>query len=462
MTNYEKRNQFTFGLGTIGRDMLYTMVSMYLLVYLTEILNLPDSIMWWMTGALTVLRIFDAFNDPIMGFLVDNTRSKRFGKFKLWIIVGGLIGGIFTILLFTDFGLSGVAYIVSFVVIYLMWDLTYGANDIAYWSMLPSLSLDQKQREKTGAFARICANIGMYVIVVGILPITKALGGDKRAWFILACAVVLITWAFLSFTIFGVRENRSISVKQEGTSLKEMFKILFKNDQLLFTAISMALFMIGYCTTTSFGVYFFKYAFKNEGMYSVFAGILGVSQLAALLIFPVFSKRYTRKQLYTFATILVVIGYIIFFFAPMNMLPIGLAGILIFIGQAFIQLLMLMFLTDTVEYGQWKFGHRNDSITFSVQPFINKIGGAIASGIVGITLIISSINSSATPDDVPESGILIMKFAMLIIPLISIFCGYLVYRFKFKITKEMFDSIVKDLEERGDITTQDTVSSEIE
>ncbi len=450
MNSSSRRNRYFFGLGTVGRDMLYSLVSMYLLFYLTDILNLPDSTMWWMTGALTMLRVFDAVNDPIMGFLVDNTHT-RFGKFKPWIALGGLFGGVFTVLLFTDLGLRGAGYVTSFVIIYLLWDFIYGANDIAYWSMLPSLTIDQKEREKTGSFARICANIGMYVVVVGIVPITKAMGNGKDAWFIFACAVVIITWAFLCFTLFGVKENRSLYKKDEGTSLKELFIVLFKNDQLMFTAISMALFMIGYSTTTSFGLYYFKYAYKNENMYSVFAGVLGVSQLLALTIFPVFSKRYSRKQLYGFATVLVVLGYIVFFLSPMNMIYIGIAGVLIFIGQAFIQLLMLVFLADTVEYGQWKLGRRNESITFSVQPFINKIGGAIASGIVGATLIISGINSAATPDDVTETGLTIMKIAMLILPLISIAAGYVVYRLKFKIDKEMFDRIVKELAKRGDI-----------
>ncbi|NLV37113.1 MAG: MFS transporter [Clostridiaceae bacterium] len=448
-----KRNRYFFGLGTVGRDMLYSLVSLYLMVYLTEILDLPDSTMWWMTGILTILRVFDAVNDPFMGYLVDNTNT-RFGKFKPWIALGGLFGGLLTVLIFTDLGLRGAAYIVSFTIIYLLWDFIYGANDISYWSMLPSLTLDQKEREKTGSFARICANVGMYIVVVGILPITNALGGDKKAWFIFAVAVVLLTWAFLCFTLFGVKENRSLYKKEEHTSLKEMFSVIFKNDQLLFTAISMALFMIGYCTTTSFGVYFFKYAFKNEGMYSVFAGILGVSQLLALACFPLFSKRYNRKQLYGFSTVLVVLGYIVFFFAPMNMIYIGIAGVLLFIGQAFIQLLMLMFLADTVEYGQWKLGRRNESITFSVQPFINKIGGAIANGIVGATLIISGINSAATPDDVTDTGLLIMKLAMLILPLLIIAAGYIVYRLKFKIDKDMFDKIVSDLKTRGDINPE--------
>lgn len=446
-------NRYMFGLGTIGRDMLYTMVSMYLLFFLTDILDLPDSTMWWMTGAMTILRIFDAVNDPIMGFLVDNTRS-RYGKFKPWIVIGGIVGGIFTILLFYDFGLSGLGYVIFFVIIYLLWDLTYGANDIAYWSMLPSLTLDQKERENTGSFARICANIGLFTTVVGVLPFTNALGGDKKAWQITVIAIVLITWAFLMFTVFGVKEDKSITVKQEATSLKEMLKILFQNDQLLFTAISMALFMIGYCTTTSFGVYYFKYAFKDEGMYSVFAAILGISQLAALSVFPLFSKNYSRKTLYAWSTILVVIGYGIFFVSPMNMMFIGIAGILLFTGQAFIQLLMLMFLTDTVEYGQWKLGRRNESITFSVQPFINKIGGALGNGIVGVTLIISGINAAATPADVTDSGLLIMKLAMLILPLIFIALGYIIYDKKFKIDKQMYDNILSELAARGEINRE--------
>ncbi len=446
-----KRNRYFFGLGTVGRDMLYNLVSMYFMYYLTDVLNLPDITMWYMTGALTFLRIFDAVNDPIMGVLVDNTRSS-YGKFKPWIAIGGVVGGILTVLLFTDLGLRGTGYVISFIIIYLTWDLTYGANDIAYWSMLPSLSIDQNEREKTGSFARICANVGMYIGVIGIPAVTGAMGDDTNAWFTVASGIVIISLLFLCFTLFGVREDRSISTKTDTTSLKEMFGVLFKNDQLLFTAVSMALFMIGYVTTTSFGIYFFKYAFKDEGMYMVFAGILGVSQLLALSVFPALTKKYSRRQLYAFSTILVVIGYILFFLSPMNMIFIGIAGVLLFIGQAFIQVLMLMFLADTVEYGQWKLGRRNESITFSVQPFINKIGGAIASGIVGVTLIISGINAARTPDDVTGTGLFIMKLAMLILPLFFIAAGYLVYRAKFKIDKELFDKIVSDLKERGDLS----------
>jgi melibiose permease/lactose/raffinose/galactose permease len=450
MSNITKRNRYFFGLGTVGRDMLYALVSLYLVFYLTEILDLSDTTMLWMTGVLTVLRIFDAVNDPFMGYLVDNTQS-RYGKFKPWIAIGGVIGGILTVLLFTDLGLAGLAYVLTFALFYLLWDFTYGANDIAYWSMLPALTIDQKEREKTGSFARICANIGMYLVVVGIIPVTNALGGDKNAWFVFSIIVTLLTWFFLLFTLLGVKEKRHLYKKEERTSLKELISVIFRNDQLLITAIAMGLFMIGYCTTTSFGVYYFKYAYKDENMYAVFAGILGLSQLVALSIFNLFSKKYNRKQLYTFSTILVVLGYLIFFVAPEEMRFIGPAGVLVFVGEAFIQLLMLMFLADTVEYGQWKLGRRNESITFSVQPFINKIGGAIANGIVMLTAVLSGINAAASPSDVTAGGLLMMKIAMLILPLCFIVAGYLIYLYKFKIDQEMFDRILTDLAARGDL-----------
>ncbi|MDD3141239.1 MAG: MFS transporter, partial [Lachnospiraceae bacterium] len=137
---------------------------------------------------------------------------------------------------------------------------------------------------------------------------------------------------------------------------------------------------------------------------------------------------------------------------PTNtMIFIGIAGILLFVGQAFIQLLMLMFLADAVEYGHWKLGKRNDSITFSIQPFINKTGGAVASGIVGAVIIISGIKDADTAADVTASGLLMMKTAMLVFPLICIVIGYFVYRAKYKIDKAMYDKIIKELEERGQL-----------
>lgn len=445
-------NRWTFGLGTVGRDMVYTMISMYLMFYLTDVLQLSDDVLWWVTGIIMAARVFDAFNDPFMGVIVDNTHTK-YGKFKPWICIGAVLVSILTVLLFSNFGLSGSAFIIVFGIIYVLWGIAYTMNDISYWSMLPTLSQDQREREEIGSVSRICASIGLFAVVTLIVPVTEAIGGVvgslQKGYFILSIILVVIMLAFLCFTVFGVKEPMLGNKKEEHTSVKELVRIIFKNDQLLVTALAMALFMIGYSTTTSFGLYYFKYVYGDEGMYSVFALILGVSQIFALSIFPVLGKRYPRKKLYAFSTALVVTGYLIFFFAPTNtMLFIGIAGLILFIGQAFIQVMTLMFLTDSVEYGEWKFGKRNDSVTFSLQPFINKMGGAIASGVVGAIVIVSGMSQAQSAADMTTSGIFILKMAMMVFPLICIVIGFLVYRSKYVLDEEMYGKIVRELGER--------------
>lgn len=449
----KNHNHITYGLGTLGRDMVYTLISMYLMFYLTDILQLTTSQLWWITAIIMGARIFDAFNDPIMGVIVDNTNTK-YGHFKPWIVIGGVLSGLITVLLFTDLGLQGAGFTVAFGILYVAWGISYTMHDISYWSMLPTLSQDLREKEKIGSVARICASIGLFAVVSLVVPITEMIGNAQgsmqKGYQTFSIICVAFMWVFLLFTIFGVREpRRGENTKEEKTSLKELVRIIFKNDQLLITAIAMALFMIGYTTTTSFGLYYFKYVYGDEGMYSVFALILGVSQIFALAIFPQLGKRFKRKTLYTASTVLVAIGYIIFFFAPTDtMLFIGIAGLILFIGEAFLQVLTLMFLTDSVEYGEWKFGKRNDSVTFSLQPFINKMGGAISSGVVGAVVIISGMQEATGPADMTAEGLLILKAAMLIFPLICILVAFVFYSKKYILDEEMYAKVVKELEER--------------
>ncbi|MCL2500499.1 MAG: glycoside-pentoside-hexuronide (GPH):cation symporter [Defluviitaleaceae bacterium] len=451
-----KRNRFTFGLGTVGRDMVYALFSMYLIFYMTDALALPASTMMWVGWIIVGARIFDALNDPVMGLIVDNTRT-RWGKFKPWITVGTLASPIFTVLLFTDFGgFDGPGYIIRFAVIYVLWGLAFTTHDISYWSMLPAISVNQKEREKIGSIARICASVGMFIVVVGIVPVTGMLGERfgslARGYTVFAVIVSVIMAAGMCVTLFGVKEPKIITAKPQHTPLREIFKIIGKNDQLFYTAIAMTLFMVGYITTTTFGIYFFEYDYGNVDMYAAFAGILGVSQITALVIFPLLAKRFKRRDLFTAAFTMMSAGYVIFFFAPVTtMVFIGISGVLLFVGQGFIQILMLMFLADSVDYGHWKLGKRNESICFSLQPLINKMGAAIGSGVVINVLIFSGIQDAQSAADVTREGLLVMRTAMLLFPMVCIAVSYILWRVKFKITEEFHAQILSDLREKGEL-----------
>jgi len=448
-----KRNKYFFGLGTVGRDMFYAFEANALLYFLSNILSLSIARFAAVSLVLSVLRIFDALNDPITGLLVENVDTK-YGKYKPCILFGGLASVAFFLILFGNVG-TGTGFVIIFAIAYLLWDISYGLNDIAYWTLLPALTVDQKQRENYGAFARICANVGMYIVMVGWQPVTSAMGNTPRSWFIVACILCVLFLGFLLFPLLGVKERRNFAAEEENTSLRDMWKALTGNDQLMWTTLSMALFMVGYCTTTGFATYYMQYIFGDINMYAVLAGFCGVAQLVALVIFPAVSKKKNRKQLYTISTILVIIGYGVFFFADKSIVLIGFAAVIIFIGQAFIQLLMLMFLADTIEYGQWKMGKRSESITFSIQPLINKIGGALSTALISLSIILAGIKSAdsdVAAESIDAGGVIVIKIAMFVIPLIFILAGYLIYRKKYTISEEKYAHILEDLKARGQMS----------
>ncbi|MDR0489496.1 MAG: MFS transporter [Propionibacteriaceae bacterium] len=168
-------------------------------------------------------------------------------------------------------------------------------------------------------------------------------------------------------------------------------------------------------------------------------------------------KKLKRRLLYTVATALIAVGYVLFFFAPRNIVIIGAAALLLFVGCAFVTVLMLVFISDTIDYGHWKLGRRNTAITFALQPFINKVGAALAAQIVAITLIVTGINEAKTPDDVTEQGLFTMRIVMMGLPLLLTVVGYCLYRWKYRIDESFHAEILTDLRHRGQLVDEGNV-----
>ncbi|PIF01734.1 MAG: hypothetical protein CR979_02050 [Propionibacterium sp.] len=221
--------------------------------------------------------------------------------------------------------------------------------------------------------------------------------------------------------------------------------MIWGNDQLVWISLAMLIYMTGYTATASLGIYYFKYIYGDEATYSVFAAVLAAAQLAGLAIFPLFADRMSRRQLHALGTLLCLAGLAVFLAAEYSIFLVALAGILLFVGQAFIQLLMLMFIADCVEYGQWKLGRRNESITLSLQPFVYKASNAIATGLVGIALVVSGISRVDNPADLTADGRWAFKAVMMGVPMVLITISYLVVRRKYRIDEERYAQIVADL-----------------
>ena len=451
------RDRWLYGVGTLGRDMTYTLVAFFLIFYLTDVVDVDNRTLGWITAILLVVRLVDAVLDPIVGALVDSTRT-RWGQFKPWMALGGLVSGVFTVLLFTDLGLTGTQFVVVFCLVNLLWGVGWAAHDIAYWGMLPALSLNAADRERTAAIAKIFATLGQFAVVVGVPLITAGIavsvGGAERAWQLVALGCSLAMVATMGITIAGVRQRSDIDLEGERTGLRELARALFRNDQLLWAATAYLLFMVGYGLPGSFGLYFFKYAYGDESVFSLFAACVGVGQLLGQATFPMLVRRFGRSRLYSVSTVAIVISFVAFAVAPMNLLILGAIAVVMFFLASLIMLLMLVFQADTIEYGQWKLGQRNGAVTFALQPFINKVSGATNTAIVGVVVIVSGINDAQSKADVTAQGQLLLRLAMVILPAVLVAIGYAVWRRRFVIDEALHARIVAELDARGDLAVE--------
>jgi melibiose permease len=473
-----RRNKLAYTMPAIGRDMMYALYSTYLIVFFTNALGLSDFELIAVGVVITIARIWDAINDPIMGVIIDNTKSK-FGKFKPWILSGAIFSGMFIFLLFQDYELTGWAFISLFALLYILSGMTFTMNDISYWSMYPSFTTNPQERESIGSLARIFASLGMF-LVIAFVPIIyqNYSGGPKQAFVLIALVISLIFIGSQFVVFFGVKEqpNEIINVIQAKTKFKDLLKIIFKNDQLVVIIIAILLFNTGYFITTSLGLYFFDYDFNRYGgiEFMLFSGILAISQLSALALFPFLAKKTSRQNIFKMAIMMIVLGYLLFmsvgYLLPKTMLFVGLAGLVLFSGQGFIQVLVLVMLADTIEYGQWKLGTRNESVVFAINPFVVKLASAFQTAVVAATLAFSGLNrlvinpvteaKNSNPNIsneevrtlisrlVKPEMLLSLRLSMIIIPLILILTSYIVYRLKYKIDANFYNQLTLEIKDK--------------
>ena len=195
-----KKNLIMFPLGTVGRDMVYYLFTSCIMTFVLFTRNLTNAQFAAITAIVVAARIFDALNDPIMGNIIERTRTK-WGKFKPWLIIG-IVTTSFVVYFAFNSSPSGWSFVIFFGVIYFLYSITYTMHDISYWGMVPALSSDADARNQFTSRATLCAGIGgtLAGALWGMIPgMFKALLGMNE---VIACimtnwiAANLVTWAF--------------------------------------------------------------------------------------------------------------------------------------------------------------------------------------------------------------------------------------------------------------------------
>lgn len=425
------REKYCFGIGAIGKDAICNLVGSFLMLYFTDTLYLAPAFV----GILFfVTRIWDAVNDPIMGMIVDNTRTK-YGKFRIWIIIGTLTNSVVFLFLFYSFHLTGTKLYIYVSVMYLLYSMTYTIMDVPYWSWLPNLTNDPAEREKVSVIPRFFASLagfsvssfGLYIIRY-FNQLTGHESLEETGYTIFAGIIVVIFLITIGITVCNVKEESTLGISSPKTGLKQAFHVIVENDQLL--AFVGLLLTFNLCTQTakSFAVYYFKEVCGNEYLYSIY-GFAIIAEMCGLVCFPKIASKISRERVYSFACGLPVIGLILLAlsgcFAPQNPVLVLVCCSFLFFGSGLSLGVTTCCMADVIDYGEVKFGIRNESITCSAQTFLMKAAMAAAGGITGIGLQIVGYDAKAV---IQTSGTLFgIRALMFGIPILMVIISFLIY-----------------------------------
>ena len=457
--------RIAYACGNLGQSAFYNAMSTYFIVYVTGCLfsgvdkALAAKLIGVITSLVVIIRIAEIFIDPLLGNLIDNTNTK-WGRFRPWQFFGGLISAVLLAVIFSGmFGLVNVnttLFIVLFVITFVVLDVFYSLRDISYWGMIPALSSDSHERSTYTALGSFTGSIGYNGITVVVIPIvsyftwtlTGAKGEGQAGWtsfgIIVGLLGILTAWT-VAFGTKGSTNALRAKAQKNGNPL-EAFKALFQNDQLLWVALSYLLYAIANVATTGVLMYLFKFILDNSAAYSVVGVVSVVAGIVMAPLYPVLNRRIPRRYLYLGGMVLMVIGYLLFIINPTS-LPVVTVGLVFFyLPQTFIQMTAILSLTDSIEYGQLKNGKRNEAVTLSVRPMLDKIAGACSNGIVGAVAIAAGMIGNATAADMTAANIRTFEICAFYVPLAVIILSGVVFLLKVKITEKMHAEIVEKLE----------------
>ena len=362
--------------------------------------------------------------------------------------------------LFAAPAVSEKALMIYFAVMYILWGMTYTMMDIPFWSMIPAVTSTMKDRENLSVVGRTCAGVGYALInVFTVMAVSKLGSGIERTGFRLFALIIAIMFVvFILFTCFTIHEQKVENM--QTTSVKEMFKALFDNDQAIVTVATIVLINSALYITSNLLIYFFKYDIGGTGWkdaYTVFTSVGGISQiLGMMVVYPVLRNKLSNTKIFKLCLLLAILGYafllalcLLGYSSVLTMLMVP--SVMIFVSNGILTVLTTVFLANTVDYGEAKTGHREESVIFSMQTFVVKAASGLAVFITGVSLdLIGLTSKDGLGEGIPilDSPLLGLRLLMTILPIIGLVLALVLFTRKFILTDEKTEQIRKQLEEK--------------
>lgn len=448
------KEKVSYGLGAVGKDMVYMLSASYILYYYQDILGVSAIAMGMI---LMAARVFDAFNDPVMGVLVAKTRTK-WGKFRPWLLIGTLLNAVILYVMFAaPPKLNGSGLIAYAAITYIVWGVTYTMMDIPYWSMIPAFTEGGKEREGLSTLARSCAGVGSAVVTIITMKCVYLLGqGDERLgfkWFALIIAVIFVV--FILCTCINIKEKSTVNV--DSPSVGQMFKALIQNDQAMAVVIAIVLINCSIYTTSNLVIYFFKYDFGGSDWYNAytlfntFGG--GIQIISMMIFFPLLRRFFSAIKVFYISFAMAILGYasllILAFTNMSSVFLLFIPGFFIFAANGMLTVLVTIFLANTVDYGEMKNNRRDESVIFSMQTFVVKLASGVAALIASICLTVFNLNDdTSAAANAAVSSVVGLRMTMTVIPIIGLLVAVFLFHKKYILTDAKVEEIAAQVKKK--------------
>lgn len=389
------RNKWFFSVSGIGRDMSYSLIDSFLLIYIQFGVSLTLAQFTTLSLIIGVGgRVWDAMNDPLMGAIIEGSHFRK-GKFRPWILLGAILCGLVIIVMFNVQSIPGWRFVVFMTVMYLLWESTFTMNDIGYWSMLPSLSSVKEERNSITTLTVLFAGVGA-IVAQGLIPTVTV--GDMRAGYRLVSIIIGLAFIGCQMLLyFTVKEPPRRKVEQsENISLRKMWKTIVRNDQVLWMTLSMLFYNIASTMIIALvaNMIYLELGY-NGTLYFYVVAAYGVTMVAVNALYPWLAGKMGRKKLQNLSIATAVVGYIAiaamgwFPFLPFTIGLLCAFCILVSGGQSLFYMTCIINMTNCVEYNDYKYGERNEAVVSTLRPFMAKFAAAMHTLIVTLVLTIS-------------------------------------------------------------------------
>ena len=439
--------KISFGLGGFGKDFGLVVINTFLFFYYTDVVGVSAA---FIGTVFLFARIWDTVNDPMLGYLVNKTRT-RWGKYKPWILAGNILNAVFIVALFSAHLLEGTQQAIYIAVTYVGWGMTYTMLDAPFWSLLPTITLDKNEREQLMPYPRLFASTAGYIVGGAGVWIIATLGAGVDGQGYMLFGLIAAVLAIASAIITCIWTKQMFADNDEATksfTLKDVYILIFKNEQFIALLVLALLYNIATNMTGGLNLYFFTYVLKNKELFSTTMVWAGVSGIASLVFFPKIVQVLGRRKMFTLALLFpMVASFALFFaanYAPDSMILIAITGICFGITSAIYWLIILIMVADTVDYGDYKFGIRSESISYSIHTLTSKCSGAFTGYLVGIGL--TMINYIPNQEQTAETitGLQFIYLTPAVLCLVSL----VIYTKIYKLNDDKLDEVERALKEK--------------